>query len=115
MNPQPPQAAAPAAAPAPSQSTPDRERRREHRRPQQVKATVTVLDGLLSGASHDVLTRDLSDSGVSFLLRDPLNVGQNCRVTLHNGKSVSYVAEVVRSRPLSTGKHEMAVVFRKTT
>lgn len=109
MNPQTPQA--PSAAPA----TPplDRERRREHRRPQQVKATVTVLDGSLTGATHDVLTRDLSDSGVSFLLRDPLNVGQNCRVTLHNGKSVSYVAEVVRSRPLSTGKHEMAVLFRK--
>jgi hypothetical protein len=97
--------------PAPAVSL-DRERRREHRRPAIVKATVTVLDGAGSGASHDVMTRDLSDSGVSFLLRDGLNIGQNCRVTLHNGKSVSYLAEVVRSRPLSTGKFEMAVVFR---
>jgi hypothetical protein len=110
MNAPTPQAPVPASTPAL-----DRERRREHRRPQQVKATVLVLDGALTGATHDVLTRDLSDSGVSFLLRDALSVGQHCRVTLHNGKSVSYLAEVIRSRPLSTGKHEMAVVFRKTT
>lgn len=91
----------------------DRERRREHRRPAQVKATVTLTDGVSPGASYDVLTRDLSDGGVSFILRQAMSVGQTCRITLHNGKSVSYIAEVVRARPLSTGKHEMAVQLRR--
>lgn len=109
MNPTP-QAAQPAA----QAGRFDRERRREHRRPAQVKATVTLTDSLApAGTSYDVLTRDLSDSGVSFILRDAMSVGQTCRITLHNGKSVSYVAEVVRARPLSTGKHEMAVQFRR--
>lgn len=90
----------------------DRERRRDHRRPAIVKATVTVLDGLAAGVSHEVLTRDLSSSGVSFLLRDGLAVGQRVKLTVQNGKTTHHTAEVIRSRPLSNGKHEMAVVFR---
>jgi hypothetical protein len=91
----------------------DRERRREHRRPAMVKATITLLDGLRAGDTHEVLTRDLSHSGVSFLLRDGLNVGSTLKVVMQNGKTTSYVAEVIRARPLSNGKHEMAVTFRK--
>jgi len=91
----------------------DRERRREHRRPAMVKATITVIDGLKAGDTHEVLTRDLSHSGVSFLLRDGLTVGSTLKVAMQNGKTTTYVAEVIRSRQLSNGKHEMAVTFRK--
>lgn len=93
---------------------PDRERRRDHRRPATVKATLTILDGASAGASHEVHTRDLSSSGVSFLLREGLAVGQTIKLTVQNGRTQSYLAEVVRSRPLSSGKHEMAVQFRRS-
>ena len=98
---------APAVTLAPTSVT---DRRQNNRNPQHTPATLVVLDGPLANSSHEIVTRDLSFSGVSFLLRDSLAVGQRCKLLV--GRD-THVCEVIRSRLLSNGRHEMAVSFRR--
>lgn len=94
---------------------PSIERRTDNRAPLQGKAVLTVLDASGVNRTHDILTRDASLAGISFLLRESLSVGQKCRIQIQgHGAPTSQLCEVVRSRPLSNGRFEMAVQFRKS-
>ena len=103
---------APAVSLAPtSHTSPDNDRndhRQTNRHPLQSKATVIIGEG--PSSTHDITIRDMSLSGVSFLLRQQLSVGQFCKLQIGN---LLHVCEVVRSRMLSNGRYEMAVMFRK--
>jgi hypothetical protein len=91
------------------------DRRKDLRRSVLTKAIVKIVNGAQAGRVFEVLTRDLSNSGLSFLLREPLGVGLQLEVEMAGpgGRGqVMHQCEVVRSRPVSNGRFEMAAQFR---
>ena len=91
----------------------DRDRRRERRGPVRREAQVTILNGLASGETYDVITRDASTSGSSFYLRTVLPVGTRLKITemVDERPHRTFEGEVTRTRPISNGRHEMSVRY----
>lgn len=69
------------------------------------------MDGPHAGQTHEALTRDLSLSGVCFLLPVALAVGYTCRMQIAGQAQVRTI-EVMRQRQLSNGKYEIGAQYR---
>ena len=87
------------------------DRRNSLRGPATRRARLTVLLAAGAGAAHDVLTREQPSVGVSFMLHEGLTVGQRCEIQFETGPKRT--GEVVRSRPISNGRWEMAVQLQR--
>ncbi len=89
----------------------DSERRRETREAAQLKVSLTTP----GGQSRDVVTKDQSFSGISFVTAEAMGLGQDCHVTLENADHtfMRFVAKVIRCRPIDDGTFDVAVQFRR--
>ena len=93
------------------------DRRRRPRRASQDGHRVSVLDGLLAGQQFECVLREITEETSSLLVRADLRVGQRVRVQGYNeeghptGSAIQ--AEVIRSRPLTTGRYEIMIESRR--
>jgi hypothetical protein len=94
------------------------DRRRRPRRACVHENRVTVLDGLLAGQQFECIQREITSDSASLLVKAELRVGQRLRLQCYeDGQAVGVAsnAEVVRSRPLTTGRWEVLVEYRRPT
>ena len=93
----------------------DRDRRRERRGPVRRNAKVTVLSGLMTGDTYDVMTRDASALGSAFYLREAVPIGTRVKVVemLDERPHRTFEGEIYRARPITNGRFEMNVRYEK--
>jgi hypothetical protein len=94
------------------------DRRRRPRRACVHENRVTVLDGLLAGQQFECIQRELNSDSASLLVKAELRVGQRVKLQcFEDGQAIGAAsdAEVVRSRPLTTGRWEVLVEYRRPT
>lgn len=94
------------------------DRRRRPKRGCGGEYRVTVLDGLLSGQHFECIQREINTETASLLVKAELRVGQRVRLQcFEEGHAVGPAseAEVVRSRPLTTGRWEVMIEYRRPT
>jgi len=87
------------------------ERRRETRQTAQLKVTLNTP----GRPARDVVTKDRSFSGISFVASEPLSLGHDCHVELENADQTfaRFLAKVVRCRRIADNEYEIAVQFRR--
>lgn len=87
------------------------DRRREVRQSTQLKVTLNTP----GGQARDVVTKDRSFSGISFITSEPLSLGHDCHVELENADQTfaRFVAKVIRCRRMADNEYEIAVQFRR--
>ena len=94
------------------------DRRRRPKRPCVGENRATVLDGVLAGQHFECIQREINQESASLLVKAELRVGQRVRLQcFEDGQAVGQAAEaeVVRSRPLTTGRWEVLVEYRRPT
>ena len=74
-------------------------------------ATLELTGGALDGRQFPVTLRESAEGGLAFMLKESLPVAQACRIITNPGEPTSQTrqAEVVRARPISNGRYEVAV------
>ena len=91
----------------------DRDRRRERRGPVRRAAKVALLSGPTAGEEFEVITRDASQAGSAFYLREAVPIGTKVRVTelVDERPHRTFEGEITRARPISNGRYEMNIRY----
>ena len=92
-------------------SSADHDRRSETRLSAQLKVTLSTP----GGQPRELVTKDKSFSGISFISDESLAIGQDCHIVLENADHTfaRFLARVVRTHSTDEGQYEIAVQFRR--
>lgn len=87
------------------------ERRREVRETAQLKVTLTTA----GGATRNLVTKDRSFGGISFVTEEPLSLGEDCLIVMENADQTfaRFISRVVRSQNIGDRQFEIALQFRR--